>query len=140
MLTLLHERREDIPARVRGLVAHPPALWPPSPVQDWPFRKEAAALSIAHVEITLKEKEEHDRLFDDREADQQVYRAVLASGHEKPEAVRQIVLGASGRRHGRHSPPSLSEEEIAVLSLDDSYGPLPDPWPHGPAFRVDGAL
>jgi len=140
ILTLLHERREEIPARVRGLVAHAAELWLRSTEQDWPFRKEAAALSITLGEITLKEKEEHDRLFDDREADQQVYRAVLASGHEEPEAVTQIVLEASGRRHRRHSPPSLSEEEIAVLSLDDSYGPLPDPWPHGPAFRVDGAL
>lgn len=150
ILSLLCGHREEIPPRVRGLAARMADLWLRATDQSWALRKEAATLAVTLGEVMLKAKEEDDRLFDDREADQQVYRAILASGYEERDAVTQIVLEASGRRRQQHAPPKLSEEEIAarrakyaasiVSSLSIYRGPLPAPWPHGPAFRVDGAL
>ncbi len=149
VLRLLHAHRDEIPIRLRGLAARVADMWLRSTPQKWPLRKEAASLAIVLGEATLKEKEENDRLFDDSEPDQQVYRSVLASGYEEPETVTQIVLEASGRRDQRHAPPPRSEEQRVALrarhaALGASFsmpsGPLPAPWPHGPAFRVDGAL
>jgi tryptophan 2,3-dioxygenase len=150
ILALLNTHREEVPFRIRGVAARAAELWLRATSPEWPLRKEAAGLAVALGEALLKDKEERDVLFLDDETDQQVYRAVLASGHEEPQAVTQIVLEASGRRARRHKPPPLSQEELARLremrqkyagwSFVQPSGPLPKPWPHGPAFRVDGAL
>lgn len=150
ILALLYRHREETPLRIRGVAARVAELWLRATSPEWPLRKEAAGLAVALGEALLKDKEERDVLFLDDETDQQVYRAVLASGHEEPQAVTQIVLEASGRRARRHKPPPLSQEELARLrekrqkyaewSFVRQAGPLPKPWPHGPAFRVDGAL
>ena len=97
----------------------------------------------------LKGKEERRWLFEDAESDRPVYRAVLAAGHEEPQRVTQIVLESAGRRNQRFAPPPPSEEQLAEARKKQAafssvsairFGPLPDPWPHGPAFRVDGSL
>lgn len=151
ILALIYTRRDEIPRRVRGLAARAAGLWLRSTRPGWPFRKEAAAVAVALGDKVLEEKEERNQLYLESEADQQVYRAVLASGNEEPDCVSQIILEASGRRDQRYAPEPLTEEEIAKLDarrrelsfpplLGSNRGPLPDPWPHGPAFRVDGAL
>lgn len=150
ILALLHAHREEVPARARGLAARVADLWLRSTDQGWAFRREAAELAVALAENMLREKEECDRFFSDGEIDQQIYRALLAAGYEQPEAIAQIALEASGRRQQRFSPPPLSEEELTSLRanrpkfpslvLGGAYEPLPAPWPHGPEFRVDGAL
>src|SRR5262245_30628038 len=90
------------------------ALWLRSTAFAWTLRHEAGEIAVALGESMRKDKEKNDRFFDDHEADQDVYRAVLASGHEQPEAVTQIVLEAAGRRQLRYPPPPpLSEEELA---------------------------
>jgi hypothetical protein len=148
ILTFLHSHREELPAPAFGLAARAADLWLRSTLPGWPLRKEAAALAVAVGDALLKVKEEHDSLFMDGEPDQHVYRAVLAAGHEEPDRVTQIVLEAAGRRAKRfvRPPRSLSTAPrrkarvIPVPSLSWDDGPLPDPWPHGPALRVDGAL
>lgn len=149
VLRLLHAHQDDVPARTRGLAARAAALWLRSTPTGWAFREQAASLAIALGEALLREKEEHKRLFEDAEPDRQVFCAVLASGHEKPEAVTQIVLEAAGRRSQRYAPPPPSEEELEAARASRSafVGSLAwptrsrrDPWPHGPGFRVDGAL
>ena len=47
---LLHKNREEVPARVRGLVARVADLWLRSTDLEWPFRKEAAAFAVASRE------------------------------------------------------------------------------------------
>jgi hypothetical protein len=150
ILSLLHAHREEVPSRIRDLAARVADLWLRATSTQWPLRKEAAALAVTLGEAGLRDREERDCLFLDEEEDQQVYRAILASGHEEPEAVTQIVLEAAGRRVRRYKPPPPSEERLAELhekrrnhagwSFGWHSGPLPEPWPHGPACRVDGAL
>jgi hypothetical protein len=149
ILALLHAHREDVPAPARGVAARVADLWLRSTDQRWPFRKEAAELAVALGATMLREKEESCHLFYDGDDDQQVYRALLAAGHEQPEAVAQIVLEAAGRRQQRFAPPPFSEEELIALAEEHPEFPVPglgrnrppaDPWPHGAAFRVDGAL
>ncbi len=148
ILTFLHSHRKEIPAPAFGLAARAADLWLRSTLPGWPLRKEAAALAVAIGDALLKLKEEHDSLFTDGEPDQHVYRAVLAGGHEEPDRVTHIVLEASGRRAKRFARPPrpvnvAAQRKARVISIPPSWwdnGPLPDPWPHGPAFRVDGAL
>lgn len=154
ILALLHARCNEIPSRVRGLAARAAHLWLRSTRPGWPLRKEAAAVAVVLGDELLAEKEEHDHLFFDGDADQHVYRAVLAASHEEPDRVTQIILEAAGRRDKRYAPEPLTDEELSELKeklrekapanfppmLGSRSGPLPAPWPHGPAFRVDGAL
>lgn len=149
ILTLLHDHREEIPPGARSLAAQAADLWlrytPPSSA----LREQAAAVAVAIADARLKEKEERENLYADVEADRLIYRAVLASGSNEPDRVTQIVLEAAGRRSRRFLPPAPTAEQLeearkerpishAVTSVP--LGPMLDPWPHGPRFRVDASL
>ena len=149
ILNFLHAHRDEIPASVHGLAARAADLWLRSTLPKWPLRGEAASIAVALGDALLKSKEENDNLLRDLEPDQYVYRAVLAAGHEEPERVTQIVLEAAGRRAKRFAPPpppsrsptgGRKRRVVPVFPSTVDDGPLPDPWPHGPAFRVDGSL
>lgn len=149
ILTLLSKHREELAAGARAPAARIADLWLRSTRLGWPLRKEAAAIAVTLGDSLLKEKEGRRRLFQDAESDREVYRAVLAAGHEEPQRVAQILLEAVGRRNQRFAPPPPTEEEVAEARRKQAAfssvsairsGPLPDPWPHGPAFRVDGSL
>ena len=148
IVRLLHAHRDEIPAPAVGVVARAVDLWLRSTLPGWPLRAEAAAVAVALGDLLLKRKEEYDSLYSDAASDQHVYRSVLAAGHEEPERVKQIVLEASGRRPKRFAPPPRPVDVAAmqkrsfvtVPSFFAGSGYLPEPWPHGPAFRVDGAL
>lgn len=149
ILTFLYIRREEVPVSAYGLAARAADLWLRSTLPGWPLRKEATSIAVALGDALLKLKQEKDWLYHTGEPDQHVYRAVLAAGHEEPERVTQLVLEAAGRRSKRFAPPpppakpaagrAKSRAFLLIPSMGD-YGPLPEPWPHGPAFRVDGAL
>lgn len=149
ILGLLHQHRQEIPVGAQRLAASTADLWLRSSRPSWPLRKEAAAIAVTLGDALLKDKEENDRFYHKGERDREIYRAVLAAGHEEPGRVEQIVLEAAGRRDRRFLPTPPTEEDLAERrrKLAAAGAPLalrrhalPDPWPHGPAFRVDAAL
>lgn len=150
VFSLLHEKREQIPSGAYTKVARAVDLWLWYTQEDWPFREEAAEIAVQLGTDLLRYKEEHGYLYSSSERGRAIYRAVLASGIERPDETVQIVLEAAGRREQRFRPPPLSDEEIEELNqrlsrfsaplIGSSRGPLLPPWPDGPMFRVDGAL
>lgn len=150
ILSLLHEKREQIPSSAHTKVARTVDLWLRYTQEDWLFRKEAADIAVQLGTELLRDKEKHGFLYRSSERGKAIYRAVLASGIERPGETVQIILEAAGRREQRFGPLPLSEEEIEKLNQNQSQSPLPSinlsrgpllpPWKHGPMFRVDSAL
>ena len=148
IVSLLHRRRGEIPLAAAADAAEAVDLWLRATSPGFPFRAEAAAVAVALGEAVLRDKQARNRVFVDDEPDRAVYRAVLAAGHEDPDAVAQIVLEGLGRRPHRHGPPPPTEEEREARaarprsfpSMFRPSGRMVGPFPYGPDARPDGAL
>lgn len=151
-LLVLHEHRDTIPSRALGPVARVADLWLRYTPADWPLRDKAADLAIALGEHLIRDKQERNWAFGDGDADRAVHRALLAASAVRTEGAVALLLEAAGRRDQRFRPPPLTDEEIAeareklrarglpVAPMFGGSGREPDPWPDGPAVRVDEAL
>lgn len=151
-LLVLYEHRDAIPRHALGSVARVADLWLRYTPSDWPLRDKAADLALALGEQLTRDKQERNWAFGDGDSDRAVHRALLAASAVRTEEAVDLLLEAAGRRDQRFRPPPLTDEEIAEareklrargLPVAPMFGGRerePDPWPDGPAVRVDEAL
>lgn len=139
LINLLFQHRSEIHINTRKLVARVAYLWLTSTPLDWPLRREASQIAVALGEQMLKFKESNGLLYSDNEADQGVYKAVLAAGNEKPDEVTQIILEAAGRREKRFSTEENGTNERSPFGFFTSTKSS-NPWAYGSKYKVDKAL
>ncbi|MEX0904520.1 MAG: hypothetical protein WD604_05285 [Balneolaceae bacterium] len=139
LINLLFEHRSEIHINARKLVARVAYLWLTSTPLDWPLRKETSQIAVALGEEMLKFKEVNGLLYSDNEADQGVYKALLAAGNENPDEVTQIILEAAGRQEKRFSIDKNETNERSPFGLFTSRMSY-NTWAYGAKYKVDKAL
>ena len=166
MLSFLNAHRLELPVRIHKSVCRVVGLWlekTPSKLQDgnpWPLRHEAAAVSLQmarEIQAAIAE----GAYFPDDSA-QDAYRAFLNAAPDLPEEVTQLALELCRRRDPApeivarkeqaierqrkereeflsENPEAMERQAKLARSLP-SWGndwPMRDPWPDGPASRID---
>lgn len=107
-------------------------LWLRSTEAGYPLRAEAAKIAVGVADWACERELGRTHISDDDALPCRAYRAAMAAVSEQPERVSRLL------RHlaARDRPPG----PVVVEDRFEGTYTLPDPWPHGPAEQVDGAL